>query len=201
MPEGIDPLRGKLAGITDYYSFAKLNGITTAGSGMPVQFVAFSYVNSAEYMEKLLELHDTHLKNLTFTGFSLLSFQPMWHTARTQAANAGGGNVLGFDDMNPGDDIVIVGMVIAQPIPNSDTAVAEWVTRFINAAHALARQIGVYSPYVYANYAAGFQDVIAGYGQGSKAFLKGVSAKYDPAQVFQQRVPGGYKLDGPQVVK
>lgn len=44
------------------------------------------------------------------------------------------------------------------------------------------------------NYAYPTQDVIGSYGAENVEFLRRVSRKYDPAQVFQRLVPGGYKL-------
>ena len=51
-----------------------------------------------------------------------------------------------------------------------------------------------YQKYLYLNYAAPSQDPIAGYGNVNLAALRRVSRIYDPDQVFQNLVPGGYKL-------
>ncbi|KAI0145377.1 FAD-binding domain-containing protein [Xylariaceae sp. FL1272] len=47
---------------------------------------------------------------------------------------------------------------------------------------------------IYSNYADTSQNVIKSYGANNVEFLKQVSKKYDPDQVFQKRVPGGFKL-------
>ena len=54
--------------------------------------------------------------------------------------------------------------------------------------------MGAYNTYLYLNYAASFQDPIAGYGNASVSMLQAVSKKYDPDQLFQKQVPGGFKL-------
>lgn len=46
----------------------------------------------------------------------------------------------------------------------------------------------------YINYAFQDQDPLGGYGNVSLAKIKAASAKYDPGQVFQNLVPGGFKL-------
>ncbi|KAJ1323482.1 prosolanapyrone-II oxidase [Microdochium nivale] len=46
----------------------------------------------------------------------------------------------------------------------------------------------------FANYAAKFQSVIASYGSQNLEFLRTVSRKYDPKQIFQRSATGGYKL-------
>lgn len=48
--------------------------------------------------------------------------------------------------------------------------------------------------FAYINYADKTQDPITTYGKENVAFLQEVSAKYDPEQVLQTRVPGGFKL-------
>lgn len=50
-------------------------------------------------------------------------------------------------------------------------------------------------PFQYLNYAAPFQDPLANYGDMSHHMLREVSKKYDPDQVFQRLVPGGFKLN------
>lgn len=51
-------------------------------------------------------------------------------------------------------------------------------------------------PFLYMNYAAQFQDVISSYGAENVEFLRRVAAAYDPDQVFQQLLPGPFKLYG-----
>lgn len=48
--------------------------------------------------------------------------------------------------------------------------------------------------YKYMNYAYDFQDPIGSYGDGSRKGLIEVSKKYDPLELFQRGVPGGFKL-------
>lgn len=50
------------------------------------------------------------------------------------------------------------------------------------------------NPHIYLNYAGEFQDVLKGYGAVSIATMKTLSKKYDPKQMFQKLVPGGYKV-------
>lgn len=48
--------------------------------------------------------------------------------------------------------------------------------------------------FVYLNYASPFQNPVASYGNGSVESLKAASTKYYPSGVFQDQVPGGFKL-------
>ena len=49
---------------------------------------------------------------------------------------------------------------------------------------------------IYLNYATDFQDSISSYGQVNVQKLRDASRKYDPDQVFQKLVPGGFKIPG-----
>jgi hypothetical protein len=57
-----------------------------------------------------------------------------------------------------------------------------------------AKKLGVYDPYIYLNYAAPWQEVIAGYGSASVSRLQKLKAEVDPNNVFQHLVPGGFKI-------
>ena len=56
------------------------------------------------------------------------------------------------------------------------------------------RGAGALKDFQYINYAFQDQDPMGGYGNASLAKIKAASAKYDPGQVFQKLVPGGFKL-------
>ena len=58
--------------------------------------------------------------------------------------------------------------------------------------HANAQGTSV--PYKYMKYAYGFQDPIQSYGKGVPRNLQEVSGKYDPEGIFQNGVPGGFKI-------
>lgn len=64
----------------------------------------------------------------------------------------------------------------------------------LDRCQAAASAVRLLNRYVYQNYASFRQDVFSGYGPENHARLKSVSAKYDPAQVFQKLQPGYFKL-------
>lgn len=53
---------------------------------------------------------------------------------------------------------------------------------------------GTLVPFKYLNYAATFQDPIGSYGGGNIEKLHHASQKFDPEDLFQKGVPGGWKL-------
>ena len=60
----------------------------------------------------------------------------------------------------------------------------------VDRVEAFARQRGVYHPFKYSNYCSAVQSPYAGYGIDRHKFLREVSQKYDPDQIFQRGVPG-----------
>ncbi len=83
---------------------------------------------------------------------------------------------LGWDD--PADD---------EDIYAAATATIEKVDRY-------SKKVGAGNDWIYLNYALQNQDVITSYGPENVKKLRAVSQKYDPGQVFQKLVPGGYKI-------
>lgn len=65
---------------------------------------------------------------------------------------------------------------------------------FFSKADAYAASKKQLNSYKYLNYAYKTQQPIQGYGAASVAKLQAASKKYDPYQVFQKLVPGGFKL-------
>lgn len=59
---------------------------------------------------------------------------------------------------------------------------------------AVAKALNTDDAFLYLNFAGGFQNPLASYGDESLEFMKGVAQKYDPTGVFQTLVPGGFKL-------
>lgn len=80
------------------------------------------------------------------------------------------------------------------PNPSDEQAVTEAVIDAFAKANAFAEEKGTFHQYEYLNYAHKTQTPITGYGPENVAKLKAASHKYDPLQVFQKLVPGGFKL-------
>lgn len=79
-------------------------------------------------------------------------------------------------------------------LASDSPAVIAAVTNFFALNNAFAKQNGTFNQFEYLNYAYQTQSPIQGYGQANVASLKAASLKYDPHQLFQKWVPGGFKL-------
>jgi hypothetical protein len=64
----------------------------------------------------------------------------------------------------------------------------------VNGIRAYAESIGADNPYLYLDYADKTQDPLASYGSENVKKMKAVAKKYDPSGVFQNLVPGGFKI-------
>ncbi|KAL4887663.1 FAD-binding domain-containing protein [Aspergillus karnatakaensis] len=104
-------------------------------------------------------------------------------------------NTLGFPaDSHPETDLILL-LASSYWSDSAYSKVVESHTRtLIEEIEALAKHEDVDHPFRYMNYAAAWQDVIAGYGEQSVKELWEVSKEYDPLGVFQEKVPGGFKL-------
>lgn len=69
--------------------------------------------------------------------------------------------------------------------------VADWVRDVRDFASTID---GGNLEWEYLNYADASQDPLASYGAENVRFLKEVAVKYDPQEVFQKLVPGGFKI-------
>ena len=56
------------------------------------------------------------------------------------------------------------------------------------------KSAGALKDFQYINYAFQDQDPLGGYGDVALSKIKAASQKYDPGQIFQKLVPGGFKL-------
>ena len=156
-------------------------------------FATATYGNSASFLSKFFDLSNSTLqpiKNIIGLKYSI-SYQPI-PTVVTSHAAENGGNALGLD---PSDgNLVLVLLGISWLNAADDTAVNAQAKNLFSQANALASSMGLLNEWIYLNYASEWQDPIDGYGAANKAKLQAVSEKYDPTQVFQKQVPGGYKL-------
>ena len=97
--------------------------------------------------------------------------------------------------LNPRDgNLVLIFIDISWSESVDDGLVDAQGKRFLKEVESIAKRQGKLHPWKYLNYAAQWQDPITGYGHVNKEKLRTASQIYDPAQMFQRQVPGGFKL-------
>ena len=168
------------------------------GTGTPNNsrylFGTLTVKNNLEWFHELKNISDTLFaplfKDSTVPGLVLsVVLQPLTTSMLTAGC---GKNSLGLcpDDGN----LVILDLTVQWKDAQSDSVVNTASQKLINEASYSADARGILHQYLYLNYALESQDPIASYGVQNLAELRAVSKKFDPEQVFQRLVPGGFKL-------
>jgi hypothetical protein len=143
------------------------------------------------FMAWMQALHQKNVGPLADQGS--LTFQAFTVPALSQMSKRGG-NALGLSPS--GGPLMHTLLYMVWDDVSKDTQLQQAALDFWNAAKAEAKTRGLYSRYVYLNYAGPYQNVIPGYGAANLAKLNSIAKKYDPSAVFQKLQPGGYKLEG-----
>jgi hypothetical protein len=120
-----------------------------------------------------------------------ITYQPI-PPAMTSKSAPLGGNSLGLESLDRA--LVLVLLTAAWEDLSNDVLVETTTRDLINKIDARARATGQYYRFKYLNYAYSGQDIFDGYGAANKAKLRATSRKYDHFGIFQNAVPGGFKL-------
>ncbi|KAL1849674.1 hypothetical protein Daus18300_013175 [Diaporthe australafricana] len=118
-------------------------------------------------------------------------FHPITKALLEESQKAGG-NAM---DISPSDGPLFV--VLINPVwklAEDDERIFAEVESLVGELRSLARNKGLLHRYIFTNYGYSKDNIIAGYGEDSVSRLRAVSKKYDPDGVFQDAVPGGFKL-------
>lgn len=107
-------------------------------------------------------------------------------------STANGGNVLGMEGL--GKNAILFQMQHMVRTADEEAVARERIGAMTDALKAYDQEQEIDVDWVYLGYADGTQDPLGSYGSDNVQFLRDVAAKYDPAQVFQTRVPGGFKI-------
>lgn len=108
-----------------------------------------------------------------------------------KASEANGGNALGLDSSK----IYLCYAEVVEWIGSAyDDIVAKWVEETTYAINNATQKAGLYDPFNYMGDAAGFQSIFPGYGAKNHQKLISIAQKYDPHGVFQNLMPGGFKI-------
>ncbi|KAK6523662.1 hypothetical protein TWF281_001638 [Arthrobotrys megalospora] len=156
----------------------------------------FSVYADKELYKELFQIWNTTMipKHGSKTGFmGTIAFQPI--TIKAVAAGvARGGNSLGLEGNTK--TMGIINLTHQWADPSHDAAILASLDEIMTASIARAKARNAYHPYFYLNYARKQDNPIGSYGTASVNRLKIVSKYYDPCGIFQDRVPGGFKIPG-----
>jgi hypothetical protein len=123
----------------------------------------------------------------------LFSYEPL-PTLFTDHSRSRGGNMLGLNRTTY--DLVLMQLAPRWTSAADDDLMYEKSKEWVKQVQAYTQSVGKASDFLYLNYADGYQDPIAAYGEESVKFLQQISQKYDKTGVFQRAVKGGFKIPG-----
>ena len=130
-------------------------------------------------------------KNDSFFVYASVQFQPLPRLF-TQHSLERGGNVLGLDRYK--DNNVLFLLDMAWTGAENDAKIRSLADRVFTNLTTYLQTARALKDFQYINYAFQDQDPLGGYGDVALGKIKAASKKYDPGQVFQKLVPGGFKL-------
>ncbi|MCJ1285530.1 hypothetical protein MMC26_004870 [Xylographa opegraphella] len=162
-------------------------------SGDRQVYVTVTVANNIALLSKVFEIVDTLLEPLkTRSGLRYaLAYQAV-PTCTMSRSLTSGGNALGLD---PGDgNLVLIFLDISWKKATDEEVMNRQARSFVKQVEMLAASSDMLHRWRYLNYAAQWQNPIGSYGYGDREKLRAASREYDPDQVFQKQVPGGYKL-------
>ena len=156
-------------------------------------YVTVTVANNVALLSRVFDIANTLLEPLKpKPGLRYAMAYQAIPTSVMSRSFASGGNALGLD---PDDgNLVLIFLDISWKKSTDDEIMKKQARSFLKQVETLAADSGMLHRWKYLNYAAQWQDPIAGYGHESREKLRDVTRKYDPHGVFQTQVPGGYKL-------
>ncbi|TLD24272.1 hypothetical protein PspLS_06994 [Pyricularia sp. CBS 133598] len=155
-----------------------------------------TFANDARVINKAAELNSGFVSDLLKVvpanqlGTQML-FQPMPKLFFENGLEKGG-NVMGMDRVD-GDSLQWL-LACTVETPEQEKFLHERSAKMESELSAYAKSIGSLREWQYINYADPTQDPMDSYGPANVAFLKQVSAKYDPTGFFQKQQGAGIRL-------
>ncbi|KAJ8112102.1 hypothetical protein OPT61_g5446 [Boeremia exigua] len=179
-----------------------LTNMSTLAAALAARFtssVYFGTLTFANDVRVMIEAHKIYMEvvaNLKAKATGewqiYILYQPLtpafWRDSAVR-----GGNILGLERFD-GQTLCIYEPYISWQGAAQDELFQQAGAELINRTRDYAIRIGADNPYLYLDYADITQDPLAGYGEKNVEKMKAAAEKYDPRGVFQNLVPGGFKL-------
>jgi len=156
-------------------------------------YVTATFASDALLLSRIFDIANGTLQPIQHLSglFYALVYQPI-PTSMMSHSLRSGGNALGLDSAD--GNLVLAFLSISWTDKADDEMVATQTKRFVQEVESVAQSMRLLHRWKYLNYAAEWQDPIAGYGKVNKEKLGAISRKYDSHGVFVRQVPGGFKV-------
>ncbi|CAG7948953.1 unnamed protein product [Penicillium nalgiovense] len=165
-------------------------------SGYRDVFVTASFVNNLDVMKRTIDIHNRMIeeakagaKGDDYTMFTMI--QP-WPKLFTGHSTEQGGNVLGLDRF--AENLFQVLFDYSWKDEADDTLFNQLANSALKELTTYSKSIGADNEFIYLNYANSNQNPLSSYGPENVEYIRTVAKKYDQTGVFQNQVPGGFKI-------
>lgn len=111
-----------------------------------------------------------------------------------QASKRQGENMLNLPSSPRGNAVILCESSFTWADENDTAMIRDTGLKLLDDIVTSSKRLGTYVEWVDLNHADVSQDPITSYGSANKAFLRSISRTYDPTQIFQRMVPGGFKV-------
>ena len=156
-------------------------------------YITTTFKNTVPFLNEVFDLFNATIPLIDKVAgivYALVN-QPL-PPAITSKSESTGGNPLGLSGSN--GPLVLCQLSVSWLDAADDSVVHNTASSLFTNINNRAKAEDLHHPWIYLNYANNTQDVINGYGATNKKKLQDASKKYDRIQLFQNSVPGGFKL-------
>ncbi|OQE32472.1 hypothetical protein PENFLA_c001G10066 [Penicillium flavigenum] len=165
-------------------------------SGYRDVFITASFVNNLDVMKRTIDIHNRMIeeakagaKGDDYTMFTMI--QP-WPKLFADHSTEQGGNVLGLDRFN--ENLFQVLFDYSWKDEADDGLFNQLANSALEELTTYSKSIGADNEFIYLNYANSNQNPLSSYGPENVEYIRTVAKKYDQTGVFQNQVPGGFKI-------
>ncbi|KAF2103375.1 FAD-binding domain-containing protein [Rhizodiscina lignyota] len=163
--------------------------------GKRVKVGTFTFKPDAQFMKDYQQMfNETVTSMMDIPGIVVVTaFQPQSKQVLIQSEAYGQGrNSLGFKKED-GDSLILFSLA-TWDAEEYEERVDKAIKDLNRRGEEEAARRGLLRDFIYMSYAGPWQDPIGGYGKENVEFMRKVSKEYDPSQLFQLKVPSGFKL-------
>lgn len=171
-------------GITDYTDLAADIADLQEGGGYRHAVSTMTVKLDQKLLEFVYDLFVQHSATISEHSAGCLEFHAL--------PRASEDNMYGLKKSDGHLISIMLGFSTASP--ERDNELIALQQHILSTIKKEAEARGLYHPFIFANYAGPFQDVVGSYGKESVNFLRSVARRYDPDHVFEILKPGGFKI-------
>lgn len=188
-------IQGSLSDTTGLRNMTSLTKEFEVPKDSRVSFSTLTFKNDVRVLKKAHELFKQATEKLVAeaTGdYGLLTLYQPIPTLFAKHSREKGGNVLGLERFK--DNLILYEPYFRWQGEEQDELFESQAVFLREEISKYTKSIGADNPYLYLNYADKDQKPLQSYGEENLELLRAVAKRYDPQEVFQYVIPGGFKI-------